>query len=51
MNVEMVVLRLLHIVFGVFWVGSALFLAAILEPRLRALAARPRNTVGECLGV
>ena len=37
MNIEMVVLRLLHIVFGVFWAGSALFLALVLEPRLRAL--------------
>jgi uncharacterized membrane protein len=37
MNVEFVVLRLIHIVFGVFWAGSALFMAIILEPRLRAL--------------
>ena len=33
----MIVLRLIHIVFGAFWVGSAVFLALILEPRLRAL--------------
>ena len=25
MDLEMVVLRILHIVFGVFWVGSAFF--------------------------
>ena len=37
MDVVMVVLPLLHIVFGVFWAGSALFLALILEPRLRVL--------------
>ena len=37
MNIEMVVLRLLHIVFGVFWAGSAVFFAFVLEPRLRAL--------------
>ena len=37
MDVEMVVLRLLHIVFGVFWMGTMLFLVLILEPRLRAL--------------
>ncbi len=37
MDLEMVVLRILHIVFGVFWVGSAFFLVLILEPRLRAL--------------
>ena len=35
MNTEFVVLRLIHIVFGVFWAGTAIFLATILEPRLR----------------
>ena len=37
MDVEVVILRILHIGFGVFWVGSAPFLVSILEPRLRAL--------------
>ena len=37
MDIEFVILRILHIGFGVFWVGSALFLVLILEPRLRAL--------------
>ena len=37
MNEEFVILRILHIVSGVFWAGSAIFLATILEPRLRAL--------------
>ncbi len=37
MNEEFVVYRVLHIVFGSFWVGSALFLTIILEPRLRAM--------------
>lgn len=37
MNAEFVVYRILHIVFGAFWVGSALFLTIILEPRLRAM--------------
>lgn len=37
MNYEMVTLRLLHIVFGVFWAGSAIFFAFILQPRLRSL--------------
>ena len=36
MDVELVILRILHIGFGVFWVGSALFMSLILEPRLRA---------------
>lgn len=35
MNTEFVVLRLIHILFGVFWAGTAIFLATILEPRLR----------------
>ena len=37
MDVELVILRILHIGFGVFWVGSAMFMSLILEPRLRAL--------------
>ena len=39
MNAEFVILRLLHILFGVFWTGTALFMAVILEPRLRALGS------------
>lgn len=37
-----------YIVFGVFWAGSAFFLAVLLEPRLRALGAsiqRPGDAV------
>ena len=34
MNTEILVLRLVHIVFGVFWAGSAIFFALILQPRL-----------------
>ena len=37
MNTEFVVLRIVHIAFGAFWVGSALFLVLILEPRLKTL--------------
>ena len=37
MSIEFVVLRIIHIVFGSFWVGSALFFVIILEPRLRSL--------------
>ena len=50
MNVEFVVLRLLHIVFGAFWVGSAVFLAAVLEPRLRALGPAIQRPVMRELG-
>lgn len=34
---ELITLRILHIVFGVFWAGSAIFFAAILQPRLHTL--------------
>ena len=37
MNFEFMVLRIGHILSGVVWAGSAIFLAAILEPRLRTL--------------
>ena len=37
MNYEMIILRLLHIVFGVFWAGSAIFFALILQPKLAKL--------------
>ncbi len=37
MNTELVVLRIVHIVAGVFWVGTAVYLALVLEPKLRAL--------------
>ena len=31
------VLRILHVLAGVFWVGAAVYLALVLEPKLRAL--------------
>ncbi len=34
---ELITLRILHIVFGVFWAGSAMFFAVILQPRLHTL--------------
>jgi hypothetical protein len=37
MDSVMVSLRILHIGFGTFWVGSDLFVVLLLEPRLRAL--------------
>ena len=49
MNAEFVVLRILHIVFGVFWAGSAIFLATILEPRLRALGPAVQKPVMKAL--
>ena len=45
MNLEMVVLRLIHIWAGVFWAGSAVFLVLILEPKLRALGPEIQGKV------
>lgn len=35
MNTELVVLRIVHILAGVFWVGAAVYLTFVLEPKLR----------------
>ena len=45
MNIEMVVLRVLHILAGVIWAGSAIFLAAVLDPRLKALGPDTQRRV------
>ena len=37
METDIIAARILHFVFGVFWAGTAFFMAVILEPRLRAL--------------
>ena len=42
---EILLLRVLHIVFGVFWAGSAIFFAAILQPRLHTLEPAVRLRV------
>jgi uncharacterized membrane protein len=34
-NTELAVLRILHILAGVFWAGAAVYLALVLEPKLR----------------
>ena len=36
MHAVMIVLRLVHILLGVFWAGTLLFVATFLEPSLRA---------------
>jgi hypothetical protein len=41
----MPIIRLLHILFGVFWVGSVFFQMLILEPRLRILGPKFRQPV------
>ena len=37
MDADIILARILHFAFGVFWAGTAFFMAVILEPRLRAL--------------
>ena len=39
MNIDIVVLRLLHIVSGAFWVGTILFMVLILRPKLSSLGS------------
>lgn len=36
MDVGLIVTRIIHIVAGSFWVGAAIYLAVLLEPRIRA---------------
>lgn len=50
MDALMVTLRVLHIVFGVFWVGTTFYLVLILLPRLRALGPTIQNPVMQALG-
>lgn len=45
MDAIMVVLRSLHIGFGIFLIGNGLFATLILEPRLRALGAAVQGPV------
>ena len=45
MDIEFAVARIIHIVFGSFWVGAAIFMAAILQPRLRALGPTVQGAV------
>ena len=49
MNIEFIILRILHIVFGVFWAGSAIFLASILEPRLKLMGPAVQGAVMRAL--
>jgi hypothetical protein len=50
MNAEFVILRLLHIVFGAFWVGAALFMAWVVIPRVQALGPAVAGPVFASLG-
>lgn len=46
MTTEMIVFRVLHIVPAAIWVGSAFFLAAILEPSMRLAGPQAAMAVG-----
>jgi uncharacterized membrane protein len=50
MDIELVTLRLLHIVPGAFWVGGALVMAFIFEPAIRGLDPAPRGALMRRLG-
>ena len=45
MNIELILVRTIHIGFGAVWFGAAVFVAAILEPRLRQLGADARDAL------
>ncbi len=38
MNTELIAIRIIHILAGIFWVGSAVYLTVVLEPKLRGLS-------------
>ena len=45
LDIELILVRTIHIGFGAVWFGAAVFAAAILEPRLRHLGADARNAL------
>ena len=49
MNFELVTIRVVHILVGVIWAGSAIFFAAVLDPRLRALGPDVHRRATEAL--
>lgn len=49
MDLLTIILRILHITFGVFWVGGSLFLTLVLEPRLRPLGPPVQGRVMQAI--
>ncbi|HJW30803.1 MAG TPA: hypothetical protein VJ508_16325 [Saprospiraceae bacterium] len=49
MDILAILLRLLHIILGVFWAGTAFFNVLILEPRLRWMGPAFQNPVMNAL--
>lgn len=50
MNLELAIARIIHIGFGAFWVGSAVFLVFVVEPRVRALGPAIQGPVMGAIG-
>ena len=50
MNEEVIILRLLHIVPGVLWVGGSVIFAWVIEPRIRALGPEIAGPVMGSIG-
>lgn len=51
MNGELALLRLLHIIPGAFWVGTAIFVAFILEPVVHKLGPQVESPLFGALGM
>lgn len=45
MNMLMIILRVIHVLSGVFWVGFAIFNLAFLQPTIRATGAEGQKTL------
>jgi hypothetical protein len=45
MNVLMIILRVVHVLSGIFWVGFAIFNLAFLQPTIRATGAEGQKTL------
>lgn len=46
----LITLRLIHILSGVFWIGSAFVMAAFIEPTIRATAPESQKVMGHLSG-
>jgi hypothetical protein len=50
MNVLMIILRLIHILGGVFWAGTGFFLAAAITPNVKAIGPEGGKFVSRLMG-
>ena len=49
LDIELILVRTIHIGFGAVWFGAAVFAAAVLEPRLRHLGSDARSVLLDSL--